>query len=138
MAEALAIRFRVFVDEQGVPPELEVDEHDRDDPAARHALVRAAGGAAIAAGRFYAAGAATAQLGRIAVLAERRGRGVGALLLRALVAEARRSGFARAHLWAQIRATAFYRREGFRDDGPILWDAGIEHQPMSLDLAAGS
>jgi len=138
MAEALAIRFRVFVEEQGVPPDLEIDEHDRAGAAsARHALVRD-GGSAIAAGRLYAADATTAQIGRLAVLAERRGRGVGALLLDALVDEARRGRFARAHLWAQTHAVAFYHRAGFRADGALLSDAGIAHQPMTLDLAEGT
>ena len=142
MAEALAIRFRVFVEEQGVPPDLEIDEHDRAGSTARHALVRDGeagdGGTAIAAGRLYAADAATAQIGRLAVLAERRGRGVGALLLDALVDEARRGRFARAHLWAQTHAVAFYHRAGFRADGALLSDAGIAHQPMTLDLAEGT
>ena len=134
MAEALAIRFAVFVEEQGVPPDEEIDEHDRDDGAARHALVRANGGTAIAAGRFYARDSATAQVGRMAVLAPWRGRGAGALLLDALVAEAARAGFARAHLHAQTHAAGFYHRAGFRRDGAELWDAGILHEPMSLDL----
>lgn len=134
MAEALAIRFAVFVEEQGVPPAEELDEHDRDDAKARHALVRAPNGAAIAAGRFYARDAATAQVGRMAVLAPWRGRGAGALLLDALVAEAARAGFARAHLHAQTHAAGFYHRAGFRRDGAELWDAGILHEPMSLDL----
>lgn len=143
MAEALAIRFRVFVEEQGVPPDLEIDEHDRAGSTARHALVRdgdaaGEGGTAIAAGRLYAADATTAQIGRLAVLAERRGRGVGALLLDALVDEARRGRFARAHLWAQTHAVAFYHRAGFRADGALLSDAGIPHQPMTLDLAEGT
>jgi ElaA protein len=134
MAEALAIRLRVFVEEQGVPLDLEIDEHDRSDAAARHALVRT-GGVAVGTGRYYAADERTAQIGRMAVLAPSRGSGAGALLLEALVDAARGSGFARAHLWAQTHAAGFYRRAGFRDDGAVFLDAGIPHQPMSLDLA---
>ncbi|MGH7728377.1 MAG: GNAT family N-acetyltransferase, partial [Vulcanimicrobiaceae bacterium] len=55
MREALAIRVRVFVEEQGVPAEEEVDAHDRDDPRARHALARLRG-RALGAGRFYVLG----------------------------------------------------------------------------------
>ena len=77
MAEALAIRLRVFVEEQGVPLDLEIDEHDRSDAAARHALVRT-GGVAVGTGRYYAADERTAQIGRMAVLAPSRGSGAGA------------------------------------------------------------
>ena len=59
----------------------------------------------------------------------------GAALLAALCAEARRRGFERAELHAQIHARGFYTRAGFVDDGETLWDAGILHQPMSLQLA---
>jgi predicted GNAT family N-acyltransferase len=134
MADALAIRFLVFVEEQGFPPEDEIDEHDRDDPAARHALVRE-GVAAVAAGRFYDAGSGTAQIGRLAVLAQLRGRGIGAALLGELVGAARRGGFARARLLAQLHAREFYRRAGFADDGELVSDAGVPHQPMVLDFS---
>jgi len=135
--EALAIRERVFVGEQGVPLAEEIDHHDRNDPRTRHALVRI-GPDAVATGRFYGADEHTAQIGRLAVLPEWRGRGIGATLLDALVTEARRRGYARAHLWAQTQATGFYRRIGFEDDGEPLWDGGILHQPMTLDLRGQS
>ncbi len=133
MRAALAIRTAVFVEEQGVPPEEEIDDHDRSDGAAAHALALDAA-RIVGAGRFYLLDAATVQIGRMAVRREARGRGVGAALLAALVAEARRRGLARAHLHAQTHAMAFYRKAGFYDDGAVLWDAGIEHQPMSLLL----
>jgi predicted GNAT family N-acyltransferase len=134
LAEALAIRTRVFVDEQGVPPDLELDEHDRDDRVAVHALATVAG-RPVGAGRYYVSEGSTVQIGRMAVLPEARGTGVGRALLDALVAEARRRGFSRAHLHAQTHARAFYAKAGFYDDGEPLWDAGILHQPMSLKLA---
>jgi len=64
-----------------------------------------------------------------------RGAGVGAAILMALVNEARRRGFTRAHLHAQDHATEFYRKAGFVEDGEPLWDAGIYHMPMTLRLA---
>ena len=134
MSRALAIRLRVFVEEQGVPPDEEVDTHDRDDPDAVHALALDATGRATGAGRYYVAEAGTAQIGRMAVLAEARGLGVGQALLTALVGEARRRGLERAHLHAQLHAHQFYRKAGFSDDGETLWDAGILHQPMTLHL----
>jgi predicted GNAT family N-acyltransferase len=134
MHAALAIRLRVFVDEQGVPPDEEVDEHDRSDPSAVHAVARDGTGRTVGAGRYYVAAPGTVQIGRMAVLARVRGHGVGAALLGALVAEAERRGFARAHLHAQVHARDFYVKAGFSDDGPTIVDAGILHQPMTLDF----
>jgi predicted GNAT family N-acyltransferase len=135
MRVALAIRTRVFVDEQGVPSEDEIDEHDRTDPGAVHALVRSAEQTpALGAGRFYVLMPDTVQIGRMAVLSDARGSGAGRALLQALCTEAQRLGFRRAHLHAQMQARAFYLKSGFRDDGDTLWDAGILHQPMSLSF----
>jgi predicted GNAT family N-acyltransferase len=135
MREALSIRTRVFVCEQHVPLDEEVDDHDRSDLAARHALLRAArGDPAAATGRFYARDAQTAQIGRLAVLPGARGRGYGAWVLAALLEEAGRRGFIRARLDAQVQARDFYLKAGFADDGAPLWDAGILHQPMTREL----
>jgi predicted GNAT family N-acyltransferase len=133
MHDAFAVRMRVFVEEQGVPPELEVDEHDRTDLRAVHALVRE-GGEAVGAGRFYELDAATVQIGRMAVTAARRGGGVGGRILVALVEEARRRGYSRARLHAQMHATNFYAKAGFAMCDETLWDAGILHQTMELGL----
>lgn len=134
MRLACDIRTRVFVDEQGVPPEEEIDEHDRTDRSAVHVLARRADAVPVGAGRFYVTDPATVQVGRMAVVPEARGTGVGAALLSALLREATVRGFTRAHLHAQIHARGFYAKAGFYDDGPRLWDAGIEHVPMSLRL----
>jgi predicted GNAT family N-acyltransferase len=136
MSRALAIRLRVFVEEQGVPPEEEIDAHDRDDPVALHALARDPSGTPVGTGRYYVGEPGVVQIGRMAVLAEARGTGAGSALLRALVAEARRRGYRRAHLHAQVHAREFYLKSGFSDDGETLWDAGILHQPMSLELGS--
>ncbi len=134
MRLACEIRTRVFVDEQGVPPEEEIDEHDRTDRAAVHVLARASNAKPVGAGRFYVTEPGTVQVGRMAVLPEARGTGVGAALLSALLREATVRGFTRAHLHAQLHARGFYEKAGFFDDGAPLWDAGIEHVPMSLPL----
>ncbi len=135
MREACAIRTVVFVHEQGVPPEEEIDEHDRTDPEAVHVVARDAAGRAVGAGRYYVTEPFTIQIGRMAVLAPERGSGIGAALLDALVSEARKRGFVKAHLHAQTHATEFYRKAGFYDDGAEMWDAGIRHRPMSRKLA---
>ncbi len=137
MREALAIRTSVFVEEQGVPPEEEIDAHDRTDASAVHALARLHG-RAVGAGRYYIIDADTVQVGRMAVLADARGAGVGSALLAALLRTAAERGFTRAHLHAQQHAREFYARAGFVDDGEMLWDAGISHQPMTLQNFFGN
>jgi predicted GNAT family N-acyltransferase len=137
MRQALAIRQRVFVDEQGVPLAEEIDEHDLTDPEAVHALA-AEGTLALGTGRFYVLDATRVQIGRMAVLPEARSRGAGRALLAALMAEACRRGYVRASLLAQLRAIPFYERAGFALEGleavPVL-DGGILHQPMEGPLA---
>ena len=120
----VAIRTEVFIVEQQVPKHLELDG---EDATARHFLARAEGGEDIGCARLLPSG----QIGRMAVLAPHRRRGVGALLLQAAVAEAKRS-CPRCFLHAQILAEAFYRRAGFIPQGERFWDAGILHIEMEL------
>jgi predicted GNAT family N-acyltransferase len=127
--EAQRIRFTVFVDEQRVPPQLEMDEHDA---ASIHALAFAhQGGAAVGTGRLLPDG----HIGRMAVLKEWRGRGVGRELLRALVQKARSRGHREVVLAAQVHALAFYAAEGFEPEGPVYQEAGIDHQDMRRRLS---
>ncbi len=123
----LGIRFAVFVEEQGVPPELEEDAHD---PQALHLLAMDADGAAIGTARLLPDG----HIGRMAVLRDWRGRGVGSALLRELLAAARRRGLNRVFLNAQCAAMPFYERAGFRAEGPVFDDAGIPHRRMGRML----
>jgi predicted GNAT family N-acyltransferase len=129
-ADAGRIRELVFVREQGVPPALEMDDQDA---LCDHALAYADDGTAIATGRLLPDG----HIGRMAVLKEWRGIGVGALVLRVLVDQARARRHASAQLNAQVYAAGFYRRYGFEVSGPEFMDAGIAHVPMQLDLNAG-
>lgn len=131
---ALAVRFPVFVDEQHVPAEDEIDDHDRTDPQARHALVRDESGAVVAAGRYYALSAESVQIGRMAVARAFRGRRIGRRLLDALVDDARARGYARAALNAQDHAVGFYAKAGFTPFGPTLIECEIVHQPMERSL----
>jgi predicted GNAT family N-acyltransferase len=133
MSAAQVVRFVVFVDEQHVPAEEEIDEHDRTDGDARHALIRD-DGKPVAAGRYYRIDGTTAQVGRMAVLAEYRGRRLGRQLLDALVEDARRRGFTRVALNAQDHAVAFYAKAGFTPFGETLVECDILHQPMELAL----
>ena len=133
MQAAFTVRLRVFVDEQNVPPEEEVDEHDRTDGAARHALIRI-DGVPIAAGRYYRSEPATAQVGRMAVLVEHRGQRAGRALLDALIGDARAHGYRRVALHAQDHAVAFYSKAGFTPFGATFMECNILHQPMELVL----
>jgi predicted GNAT family N-acyltransferase len=88
----------------------------------------------VAAGRYYRIDGTTAQVGRMAVLAEYRGRRIGRQLLDALVDDARRRGFVRIALNAQDHAVAFYAKAGFTPFGETLVECNISHQPMELTL----
>jgi predicted GNAT family N-acyltransferase len=136
MKEAIELRLAVFVDEQGIPLDEEIDAHDRDDSAAVHAIVRNSGTSVVATGRFYPRDVKTAQIGRMAVALAARGTGMGHVVLHALMNEARRRGFSAASLDAQEYAIGFYERAGFVCEGPTHLDCGIVHQPMRRELTA--
>ena len=125
-AHAAPIRFTVFVEEQGVPREIELDEHD----AASIHVVAFAEGKPVATGRLLPDG----HIGRMAVLQDWRRRGVGALMLKALVERAKERGDAEVVLAAQVRAVPFYRAHGFVAEGDIYMEAGIPHQDMRRRL----
>ena len=125
-AHASPIRFAVFVEEQGVPREIELDAKDGQ---CLHAIAFA-GNDAVGTGRLLPDG----HLGRMAVLEAWRGRGVGSRILSALVESARRRGDQEVLLSAQVHATAFYRAHGFVEEGPEYMEAGIPHREMRRRL----
>ncbi len=122
-----AVREQVFVIEQAVPRE---DEIDALDPKSRHVLARDGAGRAIGTGRL----APTQAIGRVAVLAEWRGRGVGVAIMRVLVEQARALGYTWVDLHAQVQAIAFYAALGFVAEGERFMECGIEHQTMRLPI----
>lgn len=124
-----AVRDPVFIVEQAVPVELEWDELD---PSSLHVLARDAHGAAIGTARL------TTQhgIGRMAVLAPWRGRGVGKALLTYLIDAARKLGYPSVELHAQTHAIGFYERFGFVAFGPEYDEAGIAHRSMRLPLVS--
>ncbi len=117
------VREAVFVQEQSVPAELEWDELD---PQCRHVLARDGEGQPIGTGRLTP----DHRIGRMAVLADWRGRGVGDALLLALIDEARRLGWREVSLHAQVAAIGFYTRHGFLPVEARFVEAGIDHQSM--------
>ena len=130
LAGASALRRRVFCGEQGVPVELEVDGRDE------HALHLVALRDDIVVGtcRLLWDGT-TAKLGRMAVAARLRRRGVGAAILQVAEREARDAGAERISLAAQSQARGLYERYGYAPHGEVFEEAGIEHVAMEKRLA---
>ncbi|MCB9639143.1 MAG: GNAT family N-acetyltransferase [Myxococcales bacterium] len=121
------IRHEVFVQEQKVPAEIEIDEWD---PPSSHVLAVSEQGEPVGCGRLLPNG----KIGRMAVRKPWRDRGIGRLLLEALLQQARYLQLKEVQLSAQIHATGFYERFGFVPQGPVYEEAGIPHQKMSLSL----
>jgi predicted GNAT family N-acyltransferase len=125
--EAASIRTQVFVVEQGVPPDIELDALDE---RCEHAVARDSSGRAVGTGRLLPDG----HIGRMAVLPEARGAGVGSAILIALLERARSLGLKRVELSSQTRAARFYERHGFAPCGEQFMEAGIPHVPMARAL----
>lgn len=117
------VRTTVFVIEQHVPPEMEVDD---DDPRSAHVLARALDGAPVGAGRITPDG----RIGRMAVLIDWRERGVGSAMLHSLIDQARARRLDNVTLHAQHDAIPFYQRHGFTTEGEPFEEAGIVHVLM--------
>jgi len=125
--QASAVRHEVFVLEQHVPVELELDA---EDPHCLHAIALDCEGRCVGTGRLLRDG----HIGRMAVRREWRGHGVGTALLRALIDQARRRGDRAVVLSAQCHAQGFYEAMGFIVEGGMYLDAGIEHVTMRLSF----
>lgn len=125
----LDLRDKVFIQEQHVPEQRERDGLDVD---CWHVLARDGAGQPIGCGRL----APTRKIGRMAVLPEWRGQGVGVALLRELLSRARTQGWPDVVLDAQVSAIGFYERAGFVAHGAEFQDAGITHRAMRLILSA--
>lgn len=125
--EAAPIRYAVFVDEQKVPTEIELDDWDA---LSLHALALDAQGRVLGTGRLLPDG----HIGRMAVLQSARGQGVGSALLRALLQAARARGDREVVLSAQTHAMPFYEKAGFIAEGDDYDDAGIPHRQMRLSM----
>jgi YbgC/YbaW family acyl-CoA thioester hydrolase len=130
-ADALPLRRAVFVDEQGVPSELEADGRDAQ---AVHAVAYNRLGLALATGRLIGREPGVAQIGRMAVLAGMRSGGLGRSVLEALLDAASARGCREVVLHAQASALPFYRRAGFVERGVPYEEAGIAHVDMARSL----
>lgn len=133
LPRCLAVRRVVFIDEQGVAEDIEVDGRDAE---ATHFIAEDDDGVIGAARLREVHGEAKAE--RVAVLRSARGRGVGTALMAALEAEAARRGLAAVVLGAQEQAIPFYERIGYRVFGAAFLDADIPHRWMRKRLGVAA
>lgn len=117
-----AIRTEVFVHEQSIPPELEVDE---DDWVSQHVLA-CYDGSAVGTGRLTPRG----RIGRVAVSRPIRRRGVGFCVMEKLLEVAKQNGHQEVVLAAQYHALSFYEKLGFQPEGDLFMEMGIAHMMM--------
>jgi predicted GNAT family N-acyltransferase len=129
---AFALRTAVFCGEQGVPPEMEIDEHD---PEAQHLVALLAEEQRVIGTLRLLAFGREAKIGRVAVVSEWRRRGVASRMLATALARARREGFEHARLAAQTVAVALYEQAGFVVESEPFEEAGIEHVWMGQSLS---
>ncbi|MEN9205365.1 MAG: GNAT family N-acetyltransferase [Thermostichales cyanobacterium BF4_bins_65] len=124
------VRMQVFVTEQGVPPELEMDDRD---PECVHVLAWD-GDKPVATGRLDLAKGG--KVGRLAVLKEYRQRGIGRQLMHTLEEIARHHQLDRVWFHAQVAAIPFYGKLGYRVSSEVFQEAGIPHVVMEKSLTA--
>ncbi|MDA1062154.1 MAG: GNAT family N-acetyltransferase [Chloroflexi bacterium] len=148
LQQALSVRRAVFIEEQGIAAGKEIDGYD--GAATALGTARTPRTAVHVLGRLDGRPVATARLlldqpageyphiGRVAVLAELRGRYLGVAIMEALHQEARRRGQPGVTLASQEYATGFYARLGYVARGGIFLDAGIEHRWLDLVFEAGT
>jgi predicted GNAT family N-acyltransferase len=127
LEKAFAIRMRVFVKEQGVPQEIEMD---RDDKRAFHFLAFE-GNKAVGTARVVMRHR-SAKIGRMAVLKRYRRRGIGTKLLKRAIVTANKQGAQKIYLHAQVPVIGFYEAMAFRCIGSVFREAGIPHRKMVL------
>lgn len=128
--QSMKIRIQVFVEEQKVPIEEEQDSYDE---VAQHFGVFQ-DGQLIGTGRlvlFEKGG----KIGRVAILPEYRGKGLGRGLIEAIVKAGRLQGIKQFELGAQLQALDFYANLGFVAEGDVFLDGGIPHRTMRLSFS---
>jgi predicted GNAT family N-acyltransferase len=128
---AIALRRTVFCEEQGVPPEEELDGRDGE---ALHLLAQERSGDATLGTLRLLFDGDTVKVGRVAVQRSRRGRGIASRMLEIALERASARGCRRARLASQLEAVGLYERAGFAVDSDVFLEAGIEHVWMTREL----
>ncbi len=128
VAACRALRRTVFIEKQNVPEDIEQDGRDKD----AHHILATLDGAPVGCARILIDGE-TGRIGRVCVLPQHRGAGIGAGLIRASLDHLRTlPGVVRAELGAQTYALHFYEKLGFSAFGPEFGDAGDQpHRKMA-------
>ena len=130
LAACHALRRTVFIEEQNVP---EADEMDDLDTDAIHLLATDDADRPVATARLLVRDD-IGKIGRVCVLADQRGTGLGAALMRAAIDALAARGVRQVRLGSQTHAMGFYEKLGFVAEGPVYDDAGIPHRDMALNL----
>jgi predicted GNAT family N-acyltransferase len=133
MADALLVRRRVFIEEQQVPEEIEIDEYDQAGSGTVH-FVAYAGDQPVGASRLRPYAPGVGKVERVAVLSSERGTGLGRQIMLTLEEAARRQGYRKLKLNAQTHAQRFYEKLGYTPVGDVFEEAGIEHIAMEKEL----
>ncbi|WP_270915196.1 GNAT family N-acetyltransferase [Staphylococcus saprophyticus] len=127
MDDALEIRKEVFVKEQGVPLENEIDQFE---DVATHVIGYGSNHIPFATGRFRPVNDSV-KIERVAVRATHRKSGYGQLLMQFLETSARQQGYSKLALNAQYHAKSFYEALGYKSIGDIFMEENIEHIAMT-------
>ncbi len=128
--DAHAIRRAVFIEEQGVPESIEMDDQDA---ASRH-FVAYDGTPPVGTARLRVGDDGVAKAERVAVLAAHRGRGIGQALMAAVEDGAREAGADEMTLHAQTAVGTFYCDLGYEPTSDVFEEAGIPHVEMAKSL----
>jgi predicted GNAT family N-acyltransferase len=128
--QAMAVRRTVFIEEQEVPADIEMDRHDA---TAVH-FVGYQLEQPIAAGRIREIESGTGKVERVCVLPEFRGQHVGVLIMEAMEEHARSIGLFKLKLNAQSYAIPFYEKLGYTITSPEFFEAGISHHSMEKQI----
>ncbi|MGN7471637.1 GNAT family N-acetyltransferase [Brevibacillus sp. SAFN-007a] len=129
MQDALAVRRAVFIEEQEVPADLEIDEHDRQGSGTLH-FVAYNEQEPVGASRLRPYAPGVAKIERVAVLKQERGTGLGRQIMLAMEEAAKELGYDSLKLNAQTHAQRFYEKLGYEPHGDVFHEAGIAHIAM--------
>lgn len=129
LKDVYRVRREVFIDEQGVPEEVEVD--DLEDQSVH--FIAYEDTTPVGAGRFRMA-EKDAKAERVCVLRSHRKKGIGALLMSEMEKTAKEKGLMKVKLNAQVHAEAFYLGIGYKTVSDTFYDAGILHVSMEKDV----
>ncbi|MCF6094052.1 GNAT family N-acetyltransferase [Microaerobacter geothermalis] len=129
--DALKVRKKVFIEEQNVPEEIEIDQYEE---ISTHFIVYNEQLQPVATARFRSYDETTAKIERVAVLPELRGTGLGRELMLFLEKAAKEAGYTKAKLNAQLHAEPFYKKLGYSQISELFYEANIPHVTMVKDL----